>query len=491
MLKTGGKLLGQGAHGCVFHPSIDCADGSNSDKYGEYSRKSSGVSKIFPDDDSWIAELTQAKRVAEIDLNAEYTNPMVKTCSTKRKSIQEDQNNNECVWIKDGRDDTKWPQIIYEHKGVDFEEYIEKKEYNLKDVIGHLVRYAKGIAHFNRENYSHLDIKEPNMLITDSSKALLIDFGMSRDTNTIYHEDNEWFLEHMYVYYPPEFRFYMKQAYDGVKEITDLYDDSDDLYIGIYKKLNYKNPGLGTETYERMLNDYKGTIKDIYNKTNLVKSEQDLNNVYNNEFSRQTDVFSFGIVILTTIHTVSRRIKINSEIFEKCVEIGKKATHVNPFKRDNIYEVVEGLKGLLAEISKVTAGKVTASKVTASKVTASKVTASKVTASKVTASKVTAAKVTASKVTASKVTASKVTASKDTLLKYKESDSINTLKKRFKGPTFTKVELCNLVDKYRMERKLKKLDKNKLSNALAKHITQQKTQQFLTQTPRKTPTQTR
>jgi hypothetical protein len=48
--------------------------------------------------------------------------------------------------------------------------------------------------------------------------------------------------------------------------------------------------------------------------------------------------------------------------------------------------------------------------------------------------------------------------------------SLKDLKQYLKGPTFTKIKLCNLVDKYKMQSKFKKLNKDLLSNAIAEHM---------------------
>jgi serine/threonine protein kinase len=354
MVKSGGELLGKGTSGCVFHPSIECLG-----RRGQLKR---GVSKIFTDDDSWMQEVMQTNKVAKIDPKSEYTNRVLDKCTACREHIEES-DQTKCTWIKDNTHVNKWNQIIYEHKGVDFEKYIENNKYTFKDVICHLVKYAEAIALLKQHNYTHLDIKAPNMLITDSNKAILIDFGMSRDTNTVYHSKNEWFLNHKYLHYPPEFRFYMRQIYHKIPGINELYklseeerdedeedeeDKEDDDYIGIYK--NLPEP-LGTETYKRMNQDYNETIDSIYNKTRKVIYIDQLNDIYNEEFSSKIDVFSFGIVILTTLQKVKIKLPtINSRLFDECVRIGENASHINPYNRTKIEDVVIELKKLLAEI---------------------------------------------------------------------------------------------------------------------------------------------
>jgi hypothetical protein len=66
--------------------------------------------------------------------------------------------------------------------------------------------------------------------------------------------------------------------------------------------------------------------------------------------------------------------------------------------------------------------------------------------------------------------------------------SLKDLKQYLKGPTFTKIKLCNLVDKYKMQPKFKKLNKELLSNAIAEHMILHK--KNVPKTPVKTPVKT-
>jgi serine/threonine protein kinase len=403
MRKTGGEFLGQGAAACVVSPPIKCIDGST---------QSEGVGKLFHDENSAFPEIDEAEKVKLMDPNADYTNPILKHCVFLRKDIPEN-DRAKCTVLLPDLEGMEWApdnelghlrhyQIIYTHEGVDFEKYLETNQYNIEEVLGHLLQFAKGIAFFNSQHkYSHMDIKAPNLLITKEGKALLIDFGLSKSTNEIYKTD--FLLQNPYPYYPPEFRMFIHHQ-DLLNEyVPDHEDVLKKKVIGIYKRL----PNIGNEFYKRMEIKYEATFSKISNQIAAkINNVQDLRVAYSKVFSEKVDVFSFGVVILETLHILKTKFKEKqyTDILQKCQIIGEAASDIDPFTRMNIDDVVKELEKIIDPI--MLGGK----------------------------------------------------------------SSLKDLKQYLKGPTFTRIKLCNLVDKYKMQPKFKKLNKDLLSNAIAEHM---------------------
>lgn len=342
MKSYGGEFLGDGAYGCVFYPTIPCANGRKPKK---------GVSKVFNNPDSFREEYIETKQVKKMDPTGAFTNPVVSKCEVKRTDIEES-DLEKCAWINDAKEDSKFHQLVYRDKGIDFKNYLRKKTYTLTEVIQHLANYAKAVALLGRNKYTHLDIKGPNMLITDSNKAILIDFGMSKKTQTVYDMDNDYLLDHPYYYYPPEFRFFMKQIVDGPKSLQRLKNKDDQKYIGLYKMLT--PAPLGIHLYDRMREKYNATIDVIQMQTEGFKTSGQLEKFYTKEFASKIDVFSLGVVILEAMRHVKRRVFVreivpdsNKELREKCENIGFLATHINPYERADIDTVVRKLNDLL------------------------------------------------------------------------------------------------------------------------------------------------
>lgn len=108
------------------------------------------------------------------------TNPIIGNGRIKRKDIpahEKEKCSNLLPELDEGMEwgeekslgDMEHFQIIYKHRGTDFEKYIEDREYTFEEVLGHLIHFAEGIALFNHNEYSHVDIKAPNMLIKGCS----------------------------------------------------------------------------------------------------------------------------------------------------------------------------------------------------------------------------------------------------------------------------------------------------------------------------------
>ena len=57
---SGGKLLGQGTYGCVFHPSLKCSSSSDVNKNKTLE---TGESKVFKKQKDMMEELTETKKI--------------------------------------------------------------------------------------------------------------------------------------------------------------------------------------------------------------------------------------------------------------------------------------------------------------------------------------------------------------------------------------------------------------------------------------------
>ena len=340
MKSYGGEFLGDGTYGCVFYPVIPCGNG----------RKPKGVSKVFKDQESFKDEYLETKQVKKMDPEGVFTNPVVSECPVKRADIVPE-DRKRCAWIDTAPENDFFHQLVYRDKGIDFNKYLSNRTYTLIEVVQHLTNYTKALALLGRNNYTHLDIKGPNMLITDSNKAILIDFGMSKKTQSVYDTENDYLLDHPYHYYPPEFRFFMKQIVDGPKSLQRLKNKNDQKYIGLYKTVT--PAPLGIHIYVRMRKNYNATIDIIQAQTEGMNSPSQLAKFYTNEFASKIDVFSLGVVILEAMRNVRQRHMrqgvpgYDNKLREKCENIGYHATHVNPYERDDIDTVLRKLSELV------------------------------------------------------------------------------------------------------------------------------------------------
>lgn len=81
---------------------------------------------------------------------------------------------------------------------------IDKKYLSVREIIKYLLDLLSGVAYIHSKDLVHLDIKPTNILLDQSNKAVLTDFGLSRyldingianqPSSYISHIDPEWFL---------------------------------------------------------------------------------------------------------------------------------------------------------------------------------------------------------------------------------------------------------------------------------------------------------
>jgi hypothetical protein len=224
----------------------------------------------------------------------------------------------------------------------------------------------------------------------------------------------------------------------GLRNTKEDYEDNKEENIGIYTILDKKNEtnGIGTQIYNRMYHYYDETLtymRSILIERNVMKFGE-LYTVYNDEFASKVDVFSFGIVILKTMHFLSN--KISNPLLIRCKKIGTEASHINPHKRLNINQVVQKLKELLEDSHKFSDATLYATP--------------------------------DEDPSANPDEYSFPTPSATPNPQGGSSSSFKDLKDHLKGLKCE--QLYNLVDKYKMKPNLKKLNKDLLSNALAEHI---------------------
>lgn len=102
-------------------------------------------------------------------------------------------------------------------EGKSLDELLKEGEiFQEKDVINWMIQLCEALHYIHNKNILHMDIKPKNVLITEDSKAVLIDFGIA-----IYKEDNEDYKVFGYspVFSSPE----QENGINKVDERTDLY----------------------------------------------------------------------------------------------------------------------------------------------------------------------------------------------------------------------------------------------------------------------------
>lgn len=185
----GGKVIASGGYGCVFNPALKCEGSSKretkkisklmtnkhaSDEYEEILNIKNQLDSIKNYEDYFLiynATLCRPSKLTASDLNAfgDKCTALPKNDITKKN-------------INDNLDQVMVLNIPNGGLPVDDYLYNEGSFQKMYDVHIALIKLLKnGIIPMNKKHIYHCDIKDSNILIDDSGKARLIDWGLSVD----------------------------------------------------------------------------------------------------------------------------------------------------------------------------------------------------------------------------------------------------------------------------------------------------------------------
>ena len=185
----GGNVVASGGYGCVFIPSLKCEGASK--------RTSNKISKLMTEAHA-TSEYEEINKIkVELDSIPNYqdyflindvtlcrpaklTNSDLKAFSNKCSALPK--NDITKKNINDKLDEIM--SLNLPNGGLPVDDYLYsngslQKMYNVNLALIKLLK--KGIIPMNKRNIYHCDIKDSNILIDDSGKARLIDWGLSVD----------------------------------------------------------------------------------------------------------------------------------------------------------------------------------------------------------------------------------------------------------------------------------------------------------------------
>lgn len=171
----GGRLLGKGAYGCAFTPTLYCAG----QKYG----KEGKVGKIAPASDDTMNEIKIANIVRTIPNYNNYYIVTEESCTLAPKGQQKDPDRNKCTEWPYNTPKTPWIQLTMPLGGRSlYATPMNVQHIQLWRLGNHLLEAAalllvKGLVHY--------DLHMNNMLVDSPTKARLIDFGLSWNINNL------------------------------------------------------------------------------------------------------------------------------------------------------------------------------------------------------------------------------------------------------------------------------------------------------------------
>jgi serine/threonine protein kinase len=189
-MNTGGNLLASGGYGCVFSPALMCE--------GETKRQTNKITKLMTEKHA-LSEYDEINSIREKLQDIKnfqnyfliYGTTLCKPSRLKKSDLS---NYEECRALpKDGitkkNINTNLDRLLslnIPNGGLAIDDYLYKdgtfdKMYKVHTSLSNL--FKKGILPMNKKNIYHGDIKDSNILVDNSYKCRLIDWGLTVEYN--------------------------------------------------------------------------------------------------------------------------------------------------------------------------------------------------------------------------------------------------------------------------------------------------------------------
>lgn len=293
--------IAEGSYGCVFSPPLKCLNNKKT--------TSSQAGKIFYSKDSMEEEKELAEKINKIDPNGKWTIPYYGSCFINVKETRQTDNIDKCNKYSKHIPITE--QLIYKNGGIDLNHFTNNFEFFknnvfIDDLIPLFYNLLKGLKSLNEKQIAHCDIKPPNMLYDfNEFKLYIIDFGLTTPYNDISSFSNYNMLNHIYPYYPPEFKIYVQ--------------------LIIHNKTNVNINDI-LENYTRYLPrgflDFMSKYIDIPLQIKQFalkcqKNKEVFKHKFKTEYVSKIDVFSLGMTFVEIFYRLSikSQIKLKNKTF--------------------------------------------------------------------------------------------------------------------------------------------------------------------------------
>uniref|UniRef100_A0A6C0KZT3 Protein kinase domain-containing protein n=1 Tax=viral metagenome TaxID=1070528 RepID=A0A6C0KZT3_9ZZZZ len=293
-MKAGG-LVGQGAYGCIFRPSLLCE--------GEENPGENTISKYLTEE-SAETEMILQPILKEIDPTQQYFIYPDRICKPSRrykKSLRLQTNN--IAKCKIDISDEEGRLLQFKYGGITLYDLIIQPV-NYAAFFSGLTSLLEGLAllHTNAvEPIYHLDIKSDNIVCDDTMRCRYIDFGIA-DTRT--HKTQKAFLtDYKSSIYPFDTQFLLSFTFKG-KDFSERSYAVNHEFFDNFKEDSYYFPS------EMVLpHDADKFLKKYKTANNLLDFEVDLENKLETDYPGRegpeitqfllsaADVYSLGKVI--------------------------------------------------------------------------------------------------------------------------------------------------------------------------------------------------
>lgn len=191
-----GKIIGEGAFGCVVEPEVPCDTNINIIRTD---KPKNTVSKLYFDTDKDTDyEITFSSKLHKMDPEHQYFAVPIKSCMTQIKNVIKHAPEARYCDSFDSKANMV-QQLIMENEGKDLHLLLHKnKYYSINDWIRQLGNILNGIQVLIDHKVVHQDIRLTNVSLSDKFK--LLDFGVSSSFDKIYIKTNKRLYEDYFAY---------------------------------------------------------------------------------------------------------------------------------------------------------------------------------------------------------------------------------------------------------------------------------------------------
>ena len=229
------KLISQGSYGCMFKPGFTCN--------GKIEDNEKYITKVQKKKKTSDNETEIGKKIKKIKNYRKYYAPIIESCEVNIHKITKKQEIEKCNFI-----DTK-KEEVYESNKITYvgketlADYYSNNLNNANQILTSMLEQQmvllEGLDKLANQKIIHLDLKSNNIMINAESRPIIIDFGLSFETNDLEKEN----YEKIFFVYGPDYG-------PWCIDITMI------CYICNEMGDNWREEEVTIETIEKVVNEY-------------------------------------------------------------------------------------------------------------------------------------------------------------------------------------------------------------------------------------------
>jgi serine/threonine protein kinase len=179
------NFIGQGAYGCVYKQNLTCANDKNADKKPKIKEY---LTKVHMKKENAKSEVEVSEKIRQIKNYERYFSPVLESCTASLAEINRS-DIEKCKLVKDPEAKYFTTKVRY-IVGKTMDEYIDKftslskskssSPKRQQEKIIYMCEYLeKGAKVLNKNGIVHFDLKESNVIVDETDRPIIIDFGLS------------------------------------------------------------------------------------------------------------------------------------------------------------------------------------------------------------------------------------------------------------------------------------------------------------------------